>query len=108
MEKSLHCQILIKGQLTGEWSDWFDGLCIEDLPDGDGLLHGTLPDQTALYGVIDRLRDLGLVLHSVDCVEMPNELSDEITLEIDAIMTNEGNDEVERVNEDDVEDKVIA
>jgi len=70
MEQSLHCQILIQGQLTSEWSDWFSGLCIENMPDGNGLLHGALPDQSALYGVIDRLRDLGLVLLSVDCVEI--------------------------------------
>jgi len=49
-------------------------LCIENSPDGNGILYGTLPDQTALYGVIDRLRDLGLVLLSVDCAETPEEL----------------------------------
>ena len=74
MEQSLHCQILIEGQLTNEWSDWFGGLSIENLPDGNGVLQGMLPDQTALYGVIDRLLDLGLVLLSVDCAETPEEL----------------------------------
>lgn len=75
MEQSLHCQIRIQGQLTSEWSDWFSGLCIENLPGGNGLLHGDLPDQAALYGVIDRLRDLGLVLLSVDCAEAHVELN---------------------------------
>ena len=88
MEQSLRCQIRIEGHLTNEWSDWFGGLCIENLPDGNGLLHGALPDQSALYGVINRLRDLGLVLLSVDCAETPNRLDELRSIKIDSIAEN--------------------
>ena len=67
MTKLLHCQIKVKGHLTDEWSDWFSGLAITNLPGGEAVLSGDLPDQAALYGVLDRLRDLGVRLISASC-----------------------------------------
>lgn len=67
------CQIRVKGHLypSDRWAEWFGGLTIENQPDGEALLSGPLPDQSALYGILNRIRDLGLTLVSVNCVE-PN------------------------------------
>jgi hypothetical protein len=58
----------IKGHLDDRWSDWLGGLAIERHEDGTTVLVGPLVDQAALYGVIIRLRDLGLPLLSVSRV----------------------------------------
>jgi len=65
------CQIRVKGHLypTRRWADWFGGLTIENQPNGEAVLSGLLPDQAALYGILNRIRDLGLTLVSVNCVE---------------------------------------
>jgi hypothetical protein len=61
----LLCRIRVEGRLRPEWSEWFDGLEIND--DGAGtLLSGPLPDQAALYGQLNKLRDLGLALLAVE------------------------------------------
>ena len=64
----------IAGQLDARWQDWFDGLEIHLLPDGDTELSGSVADQAALYGLLNRARDLGLTLLAV--VVEPVELSD--------------------------------
>jgi len=58
-------EIVVKGKLDSRWSRWFADLQIILQPDGNSLLTGPITDQSALYGVISRLRDLGLVLISV-------------------------------------------
>ena len=58
-------QIVVKGQLESEWSDWFDGLSITLTGSGETILTGPLADQTALHGVLIKIRDLGLPLLSL-------------------------------------------
>jgi hypothetical protein len=58
-------EIRFQGHLDDRWASWFDGLALESRPDGVTVLRGNLPDQTALHGVLARLRDLGLPLLSV-------------------------------------------
>ncbi|MBK9711323.1 MAG: hypothetical protein IPO81_08340 [Kouleothrix sp.] len=58
-------QIRVRGAIDPHWSDWFDGLAIAYDAGGDTLLSGPLADQAALYGVLHRIRDLGLVLLAV-------------------------------------------
>ena len=63
----MHCVIRVRGQFDPSWSDWFDGLTITDAPNGEALLRGELPDQAALYGVLGKVRDLGLPLLGLEC-----------------------------------------
>ena len=58
-------QIVVKGHLDSEWSDWFDGLTITLEDNGETILSGPLADQTALHGVLMKIRDLGLPLLSL-------------------------------------------
>lgn len=60
-----HYQITIKETLEASWSAWFDGLTITHAPDGSTTLTGAVRDQTALYGLLAKLRDLGLTLVTV-------------------------------------------
>lgn len=58
-------QIRMKGHLDDTWADWFDGLTITRADNGETLLTGLVIDQAALYGVLRKVRDLGLPLLSV-------------------------------------------
>jgi len=61
-------QIRIKGHLAPHWSDWFGGLTVTLEANGETLLTGPVVDQAALYGVLRKVRDLGMPLLSVVCV----------------------------------------
>ena len=58
-------EIRIAGHLDAHWADWFDGMSITLEEDGTTLLSGPVPDQPALYGLLRKVRDLGLPLVSV-------------------------------------------
>jgi hypothetical protein len=60
-----HYQITVKEYLEDSWSAWFDGLTITHAADGTTTLAGALRDQTALYGLLAKLRDLGLTLVAI-------------------------------------------
>ena len=62
-----HYEIKIKGHLDPHWSDWFAGLKLMHLEGNETLLSGLLPDQGALHGLLERIRDLNLTLISVTC-----------------------------------------
>ncbi len=64
MGQPLVYRIRIRGQLDPQWSAWFQGLCVAESV-GDTTLTGQLADQSALHGVLARIRDLGLELVSV-------------------------------------------
>ncbi len=59
-------EIRIAGQLGAEWADWFDGMAITPAPDGVTRLTGVVTDQSALYGLLRKVRDLGLTLLAVN------------------------------------------
>ena len=65
-------QIRIKGQLGRQWTDWFEGLTLTALDNGETLLTGAVVDQAALHGVLRKVRDLGIPLLSVVHVK-PNQ-----------------------------------
>lgn len=56
----------VKGHLAPCWSEWFDGLTIANLDNGEALLTGPVVDQAALHGLLARVRDLNLLLISVN------------------------------------------
>ena len=62
-------QIRLKGHLDRQWTDWLGGLTITLEDDDNTLLTGPVIDQAALYGVLRKVRDLGLPLLSVNRVE---------------------------------------
>ena len=62
-------QIRIKGHLGQQWTDWFEDLTITLEENGDTLLTGPVVDQAALYGLLKKVRDLGIPLLSVNRVE---------------------------------------
>lgn len=61
-------QIKVKGRLSGQWSEWFDGLEIS-YEDGLTTIAGSVVDQSALHGLLNRIRDLGLQLVSVHRID---------------------------------------
>ena len=58
-------QIRIEGHLGRQWTDWFGGLNITLEDNGDTLLTGPVLDQAALYGLLRKVRDLGMPLLSI-------------------------------------------
>jgi len=59
-------QIRLKGHLDSRRVDWFDGLTITLEDNGDSLLTGHVVDQAALHGLLKKVRDLGMLLVSVN------------------------------------------
>lgn len=55
----------VQGHIGQAWSQWFDNLRVQELEDGSTCLRGVLPDQAALHGLLNKIRDLGLTLLSV-------------------------------------------
>jgi len=62
-------QLQIKGHLSGQWTDWFEGMTIILTDNGETLLTGPVVDQAALYGLLRKIRDLGLPLLAVTQVQ---------------------------------------
>ena len=61
-------RFLVRGHLNDRWSDWLGGLAVEPQEDGTTVLVGPVVDQAALHGVLNVIRDLGLPIISVQCV----------------------------------------
>jgi hypothetical protein len=61
----LTVEIVIIGRIDPTWVQWLGGLQISPCQTNRSLLSGQLTDQSALYGILARLRDLGLPLASV-------------------------------------------
>lgn len=62
-------EIRVKGHLPQHWSEWLERLAIIHEPNGETVLSGSLRDQAALFGVVMKVRDLGLTLLSVNPIE---------------------------------------
>ena len=62
----MRCHISIQGELDQSWQEWFDPLALLAETSGRTVLHGSLPDQAALYRVLLKIQSLGLVLLSLE------------------------------------------
>ncbi|MFZ0532700.1 MAG: hypothetical protein WAM09_05935 [Anaerolineales bacterium] len=63
--------IRIKGEMDKSWSEWFEGFKLTHCGPDETILTGLVTDQAAFYGLIGKLRDLGLQLLAVTSVERP-------------------------------------
>ncbi len=67
--KKKYCEIHIKNHINDNWSEWFGGLTVKNLENGEVLISGILPDDAALHGLLAKIRDLNLKLISVKVVD---------------------------------------
>jgi hypothetical protein len=67
-------QIRVKGHIDERWSEWLCGLTVTHTGEDETVLTGSILDQSALYGLISKLRDLGLTLLAVN-------IADEVSIE---------------------------
>jgi hypothetical protein len=70
-------RIRIKGHLAAHWAEWFDGMAITRLDNGETLIEGPIVDQAALHGMLNHIRDLGLPLLAVDRIEANEDVNRE-------------------------------
>lgn len=66
-----HYAIQIKEKISSHWSAWFEELTIANLEDGGSILSGPVTNQSALHGLLAKVRDLNLTLISVTQIEPP-------------------------------------
>lgn len=59
-------EIRVRGELGEQWAEWFPGLAVTTETNGDTLLTGPVADQAALYGLLKKVRNVGLPLVSVN------------------------------------------
>ncbi len=65
-----HYDITVEGHLDrGRWSRWFEGMEVTLTEDGTTVISGTVADQSALHGLLAKVRDLGLPLVSVQRIQ---------------------------------------
>jgi hypothetical protein len=62
-------EIRLAGHLDAHWTTWFDGLVVHHDTDGTTVIRGHMADQAALHGALQRVRDLGLPLVSVNRIQ---------------------------------------
>lgn len=55
-------EIRVQGMLDESWSEWLGGLEIRPLDSGETVLAGLVRDQSALHGLLNKIRDLGMPL----------------------------------------------
>lgn len=58
-------EIRLNGRLDSRWAAWFDGLTVTQQHDGTTVIHGLVVDQSALHGLLTKVRDIGIPLISI-------------------------------------------
>jgi hypothetical protein len=61
-------RLRVHGHLQDRWEAWFEGLTLTREDDGTTSLCGAVPDQAALHGLLTKIRDLGVLLISVEAL----------------------------------------
>ena len=59
-------EIRLKGRLDSSWAEWLGGMSLTHAGDGTTVLIAPIVDQAALHGLLQKLRDLGITLISVN------------------------------------------
>jgi hypothetical protein len=72
-DSSAYYEIRVKGQLDPAWGEWFEDLTVTPLPQGETQISGWIKDQSALHGILVRIRNLNLALLSVKRVDQNGE-----------------------------------
>ncbi len=67
--KGRNFEIRVKGHLSEVWADWFDGLTLEPLENGEMVLTGPIVDQAALMGILNKINRLNLTLLYVRAID---------------------------------------
>lgn len=67
-EQQFIYKITVRGVLDEDWQGFLDGLTVT-VKDQNTILRGVFPDQPALYGIVNRLRDLGLELIAIERIQ---------------------------------------
>jgi len=62
-------EIRVQGHLSPQRLRGFEGLTVSHQPNGETILTGVFPDQSALLGLLNWLHDLGIVLVAVERLE---------------------------------------
>lgn len=58
-------ELIVREPLGNEWAEWLEPLTLHPTQSGGTRLVGSLPDQAALHGLLNQLRDLNLNILSV-------------------------------------------
>ena len=66
-------KLRVEGHLDDHWSAWFDDLTLTRESDRTTSLCGFVSDQAALHGLLLKVRDLGIVLISVEVIDPRSE-----------------------------------
>lgn len=69
MSSTAYYKIRVKDHLAPSWSAWLNGLELAHDADGNTTLSGPVIDQSALHGLLAKIRDLGLTLLSVESLD---------------------------------------
>jgi hypothetical protein len=64
-------RVRVDGHLEDHWSAWFGDLTLTHESDGTTSLSGFVSDQAALHGLLMKVRDLGIILISVEAIDPP-------------------------------------
>ena len=64
----MQVEIRVQGKIDEHWSIWFEDMKIIHLDPDETVITGSVQDQAALYGLIAKIRDLGLLLRFLRCV----------------------------------------
>lgn len=67
-ESRIACEIRVRGLLDGKWAAYFFPFTLTYRAD-ETILSGVAHDQAELFGILLKIRDLGLILISVTPVE---------------------------------------
>ena len=71
--KSTKYIIRVKNHLDLHWENWFDRMTITHTGNGETILSGYVVDQSALHGLLEKIRNLNLILISVQKVDTDEE-----------------------------------